>query len=266
MRLLILGASGFIGSHLATRAVAAGHEVIALCRKGRVPGFNGRVEQWSLGDCIPVSFLRTMDCAVHLAHDFTGRRGAERTISGTMYAAELITEAGVGKQIFFSSYNSGPNAVSLYGRTKTLLERQLSRCPGLIVVRPGLVLGHGGIYGRIARFVEKFPLVPLPDGGRDLLHVIKAERLCEEVLTLAANPEAPRECNMFEKEPIRLRQLVLDAAAERGRKPTIVNIPSGVVKAALQFGGFLHLPLPVTAENLEGLLSSGQMSHISDLS
>jgi nucleoside-diphosphate-sugar epimerase len=37
MRILVTGATGFIGSHFANTAIAAGHEVIAVCRRGSRP-------------------------------------------------------------------------------------------------------------------------------------------------------------------------------------------------------------------------------------
>lgn len=37
MRLFVTGATGFIGSHFANRAIAAGHEVVAVRRPGSVP-------------------------------------------------------------------------------------------------------------------------------------------------------------------------------------------------------------------------------------
>ena len=53
-----------------------------------------------------------------------------------------------------------------------------------IIVRPGLVLGEGGIFSRISNFVNKSPIVPLPDGGKGCVSVITIERLCNEIIKL----------------------------------------------------------------------------------
>src|SRR5688500_11454328 len=87
MRILIIGAGGFIGSHLVSAAAAQGLEVFALSRSGNVLRPNETGFAWSFGQPLPDPVLRNIDCAVHLAHDFGGAEGARRTIESTLIAA-----------------------------------------------------------------------------------------------------------------------------------------------------------------------------------
>ncbi|MDE7371855.1 MAG: NAD(P)-dependent oxidoreductase [Desulfovibrio sp.] len=264
MRILITGASGFIGSHLARHAENEGHEVIALCRSGKAQGASLALP-WAFGAPLPDGLPEGISLAVHLAHDFNGPEGAERTIDATLGAIEALREKGVTRQVFYSSYSAGEHAVSLYGRTKYAIERALRDADDVSVIRPGLVLGDGGIYGRIRKFAQTFPLIPLPGGGRDTVPVIDIDRLCRETLACATEAACPREVNLFEAAPRSLRQLAEAAAKEAGRQPRIVPNPTALVMAGLKAAELLHLRLPVNSDNLKGLVANRNAAHISSL-
>jgi uncharacterized protein YbjT (DUF2867 family) len=265
MRLLILGAAGFIGSHLVRYAVARGHTAIALCRSGKVDGFLGPTFKWELGQLVPEPAYERVDCALHLAHDFDGEDGADLTRDATLACVDQLRAVGVDRQLFFSSYSAGTHAVSTYGRTKFVIEQAIKGYSDVVVVRPGLVLGDGGLYGRIQKWAQRLPLIPLPDGGDGLVPIISIDRLCRETLVLASQTAPPFEANLFEPRYWRLRQVVLTAAAEVGRRPWVLPVPSALILGGLQLADLLHLHLPVTADNLKGFLANHQSQHSSTL-
>lgn len=265
MRILILGASGFIGSHLTQYAVARGHEVIALCRSEQIQGFTGPVLVWALGQPIPQQALAGVDCAIHLVHDFKGQAGARLTLEATLSCAAQLHAAGIARQLFFSSYSAGVHAASIYGRTKFAIEQVLAKYPEIVIVRPGLVLGKGGLYGRIEQWSRRLPLIPLPDGGHGKVPVVTIENLSRETLKLATDDTAPAEANLFEPHLRSLRQLVLQAAKASGKRPWILPVPAVLVIAGLRLAAWLRLPLPVNADNLIGFLANQQAQHISTM-
>lgn len=265
MRILIFGAAGFIGSHLARHAAEQGHDVIALCRSGKVPGFAGTTIAWALGEPVPESALKGADCAIHLAHDFNGEPGARLTEMATLACVVQLRSAGVARQLFFSSYSAGEHAESLYGRTKLAIEQVMTQYADITIVRPGLVLGDGGLYGRIRKWSRLLPLIPLPDGGLGRVPVVEIARLCRETLALASLDVPAREANLFELQLKSLRQLVLEAASDAGRRPWLLTVPSNLVIAGLKLAAFLHVPLPVNADNLSGFLANQQASHLSTM-
>lgn len=265
MRLLIIGANGFIGTHLISVAAARNIEVVALSRRGVRPDGVVQAFAWSFGQQVPEGACKCVDCVIHLAHDFDGETGARRTIQSTLAIASQLQAAGVRRQLFFSSYSAGEHASSLYGRTKFALEQELKRRVNLVVVRPGLVLGEGGIYGRIRKWARILPFVPLPDGGWGKVPVIRVEKLCELTLKLSLDPSPPAEVNLFEHELKSLRELVLDAAAEVGRRPWILPIPAAFLIRILILVARLDVPLPVNADNLAGFMSNQSAKHISTL-
>lgn len=262
MKILIFGAAGFIGSHLARLATAAGHEVVCFCRSGRVPGFKGACHSWSLGGELDDAAIQGGDCALHLAHDFDGEKGAEKTLTGTLAAIGQMRRAGVRRHILFSSYSAGPQASSIYGRIKSAMEQRVQEMADVVIVRPGLVLGDGGIYGRISTFARLSPVVPLPDGGKGKVPVVEIGLLCEQTLMIAAAAAPRKEYNLFEKDLPSLRLLVQRAAREAGRRPALIlPVPSGLVLMGLRFTSALRLPLPVNADNLAGFLANQDAKH-----
>jgi nucleoside-diphosphate-sugar epimerase len=266
MKVLIFGAAGFIGSHLARQAAAAGHEVVCFCRSGRVPGFDGPCHPWSLGVFPAAAAVQGADCAMHLAHDFAGEPGAERTLTGTLAVLEALRRAGVRRQLLFSSYSAGPQATSIYGRVKSALEQRVMGMEDVLIVRPGLVKGDGGIHGRISRFVRLSPWVPLPDGGQGRVPVIEIGKLCDLTLALASSVTPAREHNLFEPALVTLRQIVQEAARAVGRHSVwVLPVPSSLVLLGLRLASVLRLPLPVNADNLSGFLANQDASHQSSL-
>jgi NADH dehydrogenase len=153
----------------------------------------------------------------------------------------------------------------LYGRTKAELERRLTEIPGTVIVRPGLVLGNGGIFGRIAAFSRISPLVPLPDGGHGRVPVIEINRLCDEIIRLVDHPSPPAENNIFHRHLPTLRDLVLKVAAESGRRPIILNIPVALALPFMRGMERMGLSLPVSADSLEGFVRNQSATHVTTL-
>ena len=209
--------------------------------------------------------LKDADCVLHLAHDFDGEAGARLTRESTLACIKEIRAAGVPRQIFFSSYSAGHHSKSLYGQTKFAIEQGVADWNDVIIVRPGLVLGSGGIYGRIHSWARRLPVIPLPGGGRGRVPVISVARLCRETLAIAQLTKPSAEWNLFEPRPLSLRELVLDAAAQAGRRPRILPVPSSVVIAGLRIASAFRLRLPVNADNLAGFLANQDAKHISSL-
>jgi nucleoside-diphosphate-sugar epimerase len=145
MKILIIGASGYIGSHVAAVFADARHEVWALQRPGGapLPGRYGRVP----GDLTEPGSLSTAaagyDRVIHVGvpiEDRTDRAGAEALLASgspllyTTGAAVL----GAGTQDEDSAPNPHPIAAG-----RPAIEQLVLRAGGW-VIRPGMVYGNGG--------------------------------------------------------------------------------------------------------------------------
>ncbi|HEX5213179.1 MAG TPA: NAD-dependent epimerase/dehydratase family protein [Pseudolabrys sp.] len=261
VRILVTGAAGFIGRHLVLAAAAKDYEVVALSRSGGLIDGARQTFQWAFGQPVPAAACVKVGRAIHLAHDFDGEAGSRRTIESTLSAANQLRAGGVLRQLFFSSYSAGEHAASLYGKTKLAIERGFAGQGDVVFVRPGLVVGKQGIYGRIRKWAQTFPIIPLPDGGQGRVPVISIEELCEWTLQLLIDPAPPREANLFEPELTSLRHLVLEAAAQVGRRPWILPVPSPLLVRAIRFAELLRITLPIKADSLVGFLANQDAQH-----
>lgn len=271
MRILITGANGFIGSCLVDYLLDLKYEVVALSRSlvsNVRPGLHGF--QWALGSKVPESAALNIDCAIHLAHDFNGPDGARKTTAGTIDLMHQLASLGVAKQIFFSSYSAGEHATSVYGITKFTIEQATSRVNGITILRPGLVIGNSGIFGRIANIVKKSPIIPLPDGGAGLVPIISIDRLCYETVAIIKSHEYIAYANIFEPDFFTLKDLVEKIAKSFKKTIFIFPVPAKLIVFILNGVNFLpfKLPfkLPVNGDNLTGFLANQKATHVSTLS
>jgi len=261
MRILILGSSGFIGSHLVKTAIKKGHEVICMSRKeSRI---NDAVVsfQWGLGQPLDDVVGLGVDCAIHLSYDFSGEEGASLTLKETLKNIDALIAMGVKKQLIYSSYSAGPHSKSLYGKTKYSLELGSLSKTGTIIVRPGLVIGDGGIYGRITSWVNKFHIVPLPDGGAYPIPIVNIEDLCENTINLCVADQVPRECNFFQDKKISLKVLVKKIAHDRNTKVLCFSIPSWLIAYPLKTLDLLRIKVPINVDNIIGYKANSKSPH-----
>jgi nucleoside-diphosphate-sugar epimerase len=221
MRILLTGASGFVGRATLRAAFEAGHEVRAVVREAAAPAPRAHVVR--ISDLASYTGWRDaldgVDAVVHLAarvHVMRDRAadplGAFRAVNvvGTRRLASAAAEAGVGRFVFVSSVKvhgesshdapltaDSPRApADAYGRSKAEAEDALREIEshaglGVVVVRPPLVYGPG--VG--ANFLTLLKAVnrgwPLPLGGvhnrRSLLFV---DNLADLLLLAASHPNA----------------------------------------------------------------------------
>src|SRR5262249_28223736 len=152
--------------------------------------------QMSLDDQQPYIDLSAFDAVVHLAFDM--RKGQSDTnYKGTIRLVEAAKRSGVIRQIFVSSYSARPDAISEYGQVKYRLERYFIDA-GYEIIRPGLVLGNGGIVARITHALKVLPIIPLPSGGAGEIPFISIGVLCEAMLQILDHP-GNKEHNLFSR-------------------------------------------------------------------
>jgi nucleoside-diphosphate-sugar epimerase len=195
VKVLVTGASGFLGTAVCSGLREHGHTVSALARRsGSAPD---GVEELR-GDLTDGEGLRTAlaaarpEAVVHLAAEIASQRSEEKirevNVHGTARLIEACAEVDSPRFVFASTVVTGEAGGELlteeselpvqtpYGRSKQEGERLL-RESGLpsVVLRPGHVYGPGGWYQdefvRRLRQPGRFAVIGSGDNWWDVVHV-----------------------------------------------------------------------------------------------
>ncbi|MGC1403369.1 MAG: NAD-dependent epimerase/dehydratase family protein [Thermodesulfobacteriota bacterium] len=267
MNVFITGIRGFIAGRLNLSLQDQGYTISGSTSKtgepmGRQPA-GERIFHHKLGEPVDEAMFIGMDTVIHCAHDF--QKGAlKKNVEGTIAIAEAADKQGVGKQIFISSLSSRPDAQSEYGKAKFEIELYFKRNKG-IIIRPGTVLGNGGIFGKMVRLVKGFPVVPLLDGGNSQMYVIGVDDLCRSIYQVTKANGNTFEYNLYYPEKVTLKEILMAIRRLSGRHSILVPVPAAFLIMPLSFLNSLGIKLPVDIDNLRGFIKSQTMIYQSDL-
>ncbi len=194
MILAITGGTGFVGSHVIDRAVAAGHQVRALTR--RLQEAREGVE-WVAGSLQDAASLDRLvsgaDAVIHVAGvvNAPDRAGfAAGNIDGTRAVAAAAAKARVLRFVHVSSLAAREPDLSRYGWSKAEAERIIAES-GLAwtIVRPTGVYGPRDTELRDMFRIARLGLAFLPPPGR--VSLIAVEDLADLLIALATKESPP---------------------------------------------------------------------------
>lgn len=250
----ITGANGFIGAYLVDYFLARGWHVRALVRTERLeprPGLH--IEPFDLASPKHFPDLTSCDALIHCAYvkKQSDAYAGNINLDGTRHLYELAKTAGVKKFIFLSSLSAHEKAVSDYGKTKLAIEKLLNPQIDLIL-KPGLVLGHGGLFGSIVGMIRSLPVLPLVDGGSQPLQAVDMDDLamCVEV---GIHKNISGIHTLIADTDFTLRDMAELIRKRLKRKMFFLSLPYGLVNFGFALTEALRIPLPVSKENLLGL-------------
>jgi len=267
MKIFITGIHGFIGSHLAAHLAAAGHEIHGSVSSASLldprPEWIQKLSVIRLGEDFEERVLGGAEVLVHCAHDLSTRAG-EANYSGGVRISEAARRMGVARQIYVSSCSAHPLARSVYGQTKYRLE-SCFLAGGHAAVRPGLVIGGGGLFLRMCRMIGKYPILPMPDRGRTAVPVIGIEDLARALEAVMCR-QAGGSYNLFYDPSVSMKELLLATRDVLRARTRFVPVPAGLISAMAAPFDWLSIPLPAAMENVRGYRANRDRPAKSDLS
>ncbi|MGH2379976.1 MAG: complex I NDUFA9 subunit family protein [Candidatus Limnocylindria bacterium] len=151
MTVAVIGATGFVGSHLVPHLLRAGHQVIAVSRKGRwnadwTDAVEARAADVSTGVGLDAA-LAGADAAVHLVaipRQAKGLTFKEINVLGTRRVVQAAERAGVKRFVHLSAMGVIDDPKLAYLHSKWRGEEAV-RAGALdwVVLRPSLMFGEG---------------------------------------------------------------------------------------------------------------------------
>jgi uncharacterized protein YbjT (DUF2867 family) len=169
MRVLVTGITGYVGSSLAPRLVAAGHEVRGLSRRPADVAAGG-VELVE-GDAVSGEGLDAaldgIEVAYYLIHSMEPSGDgpfADRELRAATHVVEAARAAGVRRLVYLGGLVPTATQASAHLGSRLAVERTLLEgVPDSIAFRASIVVGSGSRSFRfLVRLVERLPVLALP--------------------------------------------------------------------------------------------------------
>lgn len=287
-KVLVTGASGFIGRSLCVELERQGCFVAALFRRP-ANGVWSRILQADLGSgAISAGDLDGVDTVFHLAGKaHTQARSAAEIaeyetvhVRGTNFLVQAAAQAGVRCFVLLSSVKAmGEGGADVwdestpcapqnpYGVTKLAAERIVleSSLPCPVALRPTLVYGSGskGNLDLMIRAVRKglFPAIDFPPNARSMIHVDDVVRAC---LLAATHPGACGQTYILtDGREYATREILAWIFEALGKRPKF-SIPFAWLKVASMLGDGVSkcgLRSPLTRDSLDKLSGSARYSN-----
>jgi nucleoside-diphosphate-sugar epimerase len=254
VKVLVTGASGFVGGATCAELRGRGHDVVALVRR---PGSEPTGTQSVAGDLSDAeSLARALRetrpaCVVHLAAEIASQRDPKRiheaNVNGTRRLLDACRDDGGPRFVLASTVVTGDARGALldedselpvqtpYGRSKQEAER-LVRESGLdsVIIRPSHVYGSSGWY--VEEFVKRlrqpgrFAVIGRGDNWWD---VVRVEDVASAFADAAERAPAGAVYHVADDEPITFYDFIALTARELGVGPPR-RVPAGLASV---FGG-----------------------------
>lgn len=273
MKILVTGATGFIGRTLCALLLRHGHTVRAASRfvssataipQGAevvcIASVDGSTD-WS-GALFGIEAVVHLAARVHVMHESNpDPLSAFRTVNtqGTSRLAAMAAGAGVRRLVYVSSIKVNgeqtahgsfteadvPSPGDAYGKSKLEAEQALwgtARRTNLeiVVVRPPMVYGPRapGNFNRLLRFISLG--IPLPLGSvRNQRSFMYVENLCDAIRACLHHPAAAgRTFLLSDGEDISTPELIRLLSHYLGRRSRLIPFPTSLLEAGANLLGF----------------------------
>ncbi|MDJ0318944.1 NAD(P)H-binding protein [Pseudarthrobacter sp. PS3-L1] len=170
MRVLVTGASGYIGSRLVTVLLASGHEVhVGLRDVSKVLDFpwaaDASATRFDVTEPDTLSSaVSGMDVVVYLIHSMDGKDFVDKDRQAAHDLLDACENGGVGKIVYLSGIIPPGNDHSEHLRSRLEVEEIFrdGEVPS-ITLRAALIIGAGSTSFELVRhLVNRIPITPIP--------------------------------------------------------------------------------------------------------
>ena len=272
MKVLVTGATGFVGRALMAQLVALGNvEVLALTRQVPANPVTG-AKYLPGGDLIYQTQWQPVLAGVHVLVHTAGRAHVLKdhaadplaefrrvNVTGTLRLAQQAAAMGVQRFVFVSSIGVNgvesapgkvfseadkPNPHNAYALSKWEAEQGLLRIAAktgmeVAIVRPPLVYGSGapGNFGSLMRWLKRG--IPLPLGAiHNQRSLVALDNLVDLIVTCLTHPAAANQTFLVsDGEDVSTTELLRRMGQAMGRPARLIPVPASWLKLAATLVG-----------------------------
>ncbi len=262
-RVVLTGATGFIGTHVLAALLERGYQVVAVARSWpTAPPPRGVIHvaadvsgdgwlAWCEG-CWALIHLVGIIREVPLAgvtFDRVHRLATARVVTA-------CTELGIRRLVHMSALGARPDAPTAYHRTKAQGE-EMVRSSGLAwtIVRPSVVFGPGdGFTTTLFESLRRFPVFPIFGDGSYRLQPIAVSEVAEVLAGALDEPRSEgRVIELGGPEALTYNEVLRRLVAAVGRRPIMPHLPLSLSRLVVRL--LERFPKsPITSDQLAMLL------------
>lgn len=249
-RVLVLGASGFIGAHVAAALAAAGWAVRAGARRPEAARRLAPALDWVRAEFAELTapaawapLLEGVEAVVNcvgVLQDGGGDSTRTAHLDGPAALIAACQAAGVRRLVHLSAAGADPDAGTAYAVTKHQTERMVA-ASGLdwVILRPSLVLGRGAYGGTaLMRGLAAFPgMIPVLGGEQRFRPVAMDDVAAAVVRLVEADAPARLTLDVTGPEEVTQAQLLAALRGWLGLPPApVVRVPAWLAAPAVWAG------------------------------
>jgi uncharacterized protein YbjT (DUF2867 family) len=270
MKILICGATGFVGRHLTSALKTAGHTVIRGVRKSSQP--NDIVVDYCK-DTAKEAWLPKLVGIDAVINAVGVLRDSDKQPMKLLHEQTPIAlfsackEAGVKRIVQVSALGVDKGIETPYFQTRRAPEAYLKGLPEStrwLVLRPSVIYGEDGASAKMFRLQASLPIHTLPAGGKQKLQPVHIDDICEAVNRWLTNPDAHSQtvtCVGLEATDMRG---MLDSYRQQLHHVNAfhISIPGFMVELSAKLGDFIPAG-PLCSDTLK-MLNAGNTGDSSD--
>lgn len=272
MRILLTGASGFIGRAVAQALRERGHVVVPVLRH---PGAAAQDAVQADFAGVPrrswwVERLAGIDAvvnAVGILREQGGQTFRALHSDAPIELFQACAAAGVHTVVQVSALGADAQARSAYHRSKKAADDVLRSLPlAGAVVQPSLVYGPGGSSAALFNQLAIAPVLPFPQGGRMLVQPVHIADLVQGIVRLVEEPPLSVATLAFAgPQPIALRDYLgeLREALGEPHRQWVIALPESWFRTAA--GLAAHVPGSMLDAETADMLLAGNATQANAL-
>jgi uncharacterized protein YbjT (DUF2867 family) len=273
VKVLVTGATGFVGPAIVRKLVADGHTVRAL---EHTPGSSAELPSQEAvpGSMTDAESLRRatedQDVVVHLVAILTGRPEQFRAVmeQGTRHLLEAARDSGAQRFVLMSALGTDEQTKDLvpYYGAKWQMEQDV-KASGLehVIFRPSFVFAsEGGALGQFKKIARLAPVTPIVGPGTQRIQPIWLDDVAAYFAAAVDKPEAAnRTFELGGPDTVTWNEFWSRLKQAQGSRRPSLHVPFGLMRVQATVLEKLPKP-PVTRDQLKMLAAGDNVVSNSD--
>jgi uncharacterized protein YbjT (DUF2867 family) len=235
MKILVSGATGYVGSRLVPRLAASGHEVVCMVRDAaRAPRGMAESARLVVADALqPESLtaaMRGIDVAYYLIHSISAPGGdfQQRDLNAAHNFALAARQAGVSRIIYLGGLASESPEMSQHLKSRHETGEVLRNFgPPVTEFRAGIIVGNGSVSFELIRYLtERLPIMICPRWVITRTQPIAIDDVLDYLLAALESSESAGQVIEIGGAAVETyRSMMLTYARTRGLRRWLLRVP-----------------------------------------